>query len=262
MQPITVVLADDHMIVRQGFRLVLEAVPDIRIVGEAENGRRAVQLAKELKPDVMVMDVAMPLLNGLGATRQIIKAVPSVRVLILSAYSEDEFVEELAEAGAAGYLLKQNAAADLIKAIREAKMGKSFFSPAIARRLLERYKETLVKGGPVRRRTLLTSRETEVLQLVAEGKANKQIAAELGLSIKTVEKHRQSVMKKLNLHDIASLTRYAIARGVIETGPVDLTQAAAGSRDSDSALPVSASSGGGTLETIQNARRYSKAAAI
>jgi DNA-binding NarL/FixJ family response regulator len=259
MQQITVLLADDHTIVRQGFRLVLQAEPDIQIVGEAENGRQAVQLTKTLKPNVVVMDVAMPLLNGLGATRQILKAVPATRVLILSAYSEDEFVQELTEAGAAGYLLKQNAAADLLRGIREAYKGKAFFSPSIARRLLEQYKETLVKGVPMRRRSnQLTSRESEVLQLVAEGKANKQIAAELGLSIKTVEKHRQGVMKKLNLHDIASLTRYAISKGMIEAGPVGLAQAAEANSEEEL---LTTAEGGGTLATIQKARTYSKAAA-
>src|SRR5881628_3654954 len=175
MTNITVLLADDHTVVRQGLRLLLEAEPDIKIAGEAGTGRQAVQLAKTLKPDVVVMDIAMPLLNGLEATRQIIKRVPSTRVLILSSYSDDEYVEQLTEAGAAGYLLKQTAVADLLKAIREAKRGNAFFSPAISKRIMDHYRETLRTGVPVRTRTdLLTSREVEVLQLVAEGKANKQ----------------------------------------------------------------------------------------
>src|SRR5436309_574708 len=218
MQKITVLLADDHTVVRQGLRALLVVEGDIEIVGEADTGRQAVQLAKKLLPDVIVMDIAMPLLNGLEATRQITKQVPSSKVLILSSYSEDEYVQQLTEAGAAGYLVKQTAANDLLKAIREAQKGNAFFSPSISRRLLEQCREAFVRGGPVRKRTTrLTSREAEVLQLIAEGQANKQIAAELSISIKTVEKHRQQVMNKLNIHDVAGLTRHAIAKGIIET---------------------------------------------
>ena len=219
MQKITVLLADDHTLVRQGFRALLEAEPDIAIVGEAETGRQAVQLAKKLRPDVVLMDIAMPLLNGLEATRQIIKEVPSSKVLVLSSYSDDEYVHQLTEAGAAGYLVKEAVVTDLVKAIREASKGRAVFSPAISKRLMNRYRDTVVKGVPVRKRTdLLTPREAEVLQLIAEGKANKQIAAELNLSIKTVERHRQRLMDRLGIHDIAGLTRYAISKGVIETG--------------------------------------------
>ena len=218
MEKIKVLLADDHTVVRQGLRVLLEAEPDIAIVGEAETGRQALRLALKLLPDVVVMDVAMPLLNGLEATRQILKEVPTVRVLILSSYSDDEYVHQVTEAGAVGYLLKQTAAADLIRAIREAKKGNAFFSPAISKRLLENYREAFLGGVPVGTRTnRLTSREAEVLQLVAEGKVNKQIAIELCLSIKTVEKHRQNVMNKLNIHDVAGLTRHALAKGIIES---------------------------------------------
>jgi DNA-binding NarL/FixJ family response regulator len=219
MQKINVLLADDHVIVRQGFRALLQAEPDMAVVGEADNGRQAVGLVRKLLPDVVVMDIAMPLLNGLEATRQILKEVPSTKVIILSSYSDDEYVNQLTEAGAVGYLLKQTAAADLIKAIHEARKGNAFFSPAVSKRLMERYRETLVRGVPVRKQSdMLTSREAEVLQLIAEGKANKQIAAELNVSIKTVEKHRQQLMNKLNIHDIAGLTRYAISKGVVESG--------------------------------------------
>ncbi len=218
MKKITVLLADDHTVVRQGLRLLLEAEEDIKVVGEAENGRQAVLLAKKLQPDVIVLDVAMPLLNGLEATRQITREVPNTKVLVLSSYSDDEYVQQLTEEGAAGYLIKQTAANDLIKAIREAHKGNAFFSPSISKRLLEQCREAFVRGGPVKKRTgRLTSREAEVLQLIAEGHANKQIAAELNISIKTVEKHRQQVMNKLGIHDVAGLTRHAIAKGIIET---------------------------------------------
>jgi DNA-binding NarL/FixJ family response regulator len=218
LQKAKVLLADDHNVVRQGFRLLLEAEPDIVVVGEAETGRQAVQLAQKLRPDVVLMDIAMPLLNGLEATRQILKEVPTTRVVILSSYSDDEYVRQLAEAGTSGYLVKQTAAADLVKAIREARKGNAFFSPTITQRLVEQYRGRLTSGVPVRQSTdLLTSREVEVLQLIAEGRANKQIAGELGLSIKTVETHRQRLMNKLKIHDIAGLTRYALAKGIIES---------------------------------------------
>src|SRR5438876_3579159 len=215
---INVLLADDHIVVRQGLRVLIESQDDMRVVGEADNGRQAVQLTKKFLPDVVVLDVAMPLLNGLEATRQITRDVPSVKVLILSSYSDDEYVQQLTEEGAAGYLVKQTAVTDLLKAIRDAYKGNAFFSPSISKRLLERCREAFVGGGPVRKPTnRLTSREAEVLQLIAEGHANKQIAAELSISIKTVEKHRQQVMNMLNILDVAGLTRHAIAKGIIES---------------------------------------------
>lgn len=218
MQKIRVLLADDHTIVRQGLRLLLEAEGDIEIVGEAENGRQAVQMTKKFLPDVVVVDIAMPLLNGLEATRQITKEVPSSKVLILSSYSDDEYVRQLSDAGSSGYLIKQTAANDLLKAIREVKKGNAYFSPAISKRLLDHYRQAFVQGAPGRKTgERLTSRENEVLQLIAEGLATKQIAAELNLSIKTIEKHRQDLMNKLNIHNIAGLTRYAIANGAIES---------------------------------------------
>jgi DNA-binding NarL/FixJ family response regulator len=217
MQKIRVLIADDHTLVRQGLRSLLQSEPDIEIVGEAQTGREAVQLAETLKPDVVLMDIAMPLLGGLEATRQIARRVASVRVLILSSYNDDEYVHQLAEAGGAGYLLKQATFTDVVRAIREVKQGNSFYSPAISRQLSEHYRETVVRGVPVRKRSdLLTSRETEVLQLIAEGDGNKQIAAELGISIKTVERHRQRLMHKIGIHDVAGLTRYAISKGLIK----------------------------------------------
>jgi DNA-binding NarL/FixJ family response regulator len=218
MKKITVLLAEDHMIVREGLRALLGAEGDIAVVGEAETGRQAVLLAKRLRPAVVVMDIAMPLLNGLEATRRILKAVPTTRVLILSAHSDDEYIRQVILLGAAGYLIKQSSADLLSKAIREVESGNTFFSPSIARRMHDLHPpspngRTAVKKG----KTILSSREAEVLQLIAEGKANKQVAGELGISIKTVEKHRQHLMSKLDLHDTAGLTRYAIATGIIES---------------------------------------------
>ena len=218
MKSITVLLADDHTVVRQGLRLLLEAEADIQVVGEAENGRQAVQLARKLRPGVVVLDVAMPLLNGLEATRQITRDLPGTKILILSSYSDMEYVRQLTQEGAVGYLVKQTAANDLIKAIREASQGKPFYSPAISKRLGETGRPASAANPPTPKDTArLTSREAEVLQLIAEGHANKQIAAELNISIKTVEKHRQQVMNKLGIHDVAGLTRHAIFKGIIET---------------------------------------------
>ena len=220
MRKIGVLLVDDHTVVRQGLRALLAAEEDMEVVGEAENGRQAVMLARKSAPDVVVMDVAMPLLNGLEATRQILKSVPRAKVLVLTSYGDDDCVTQMMDAGASGYLIKQTAANDLLKAIREVQKGNAFFSPSIAKRLRDQCREAFTTGQSPRKAGELTSREAEVLQLIAEGFSNKQIAAELAISIKTVEKHRQQVMNRLNIHDIAGLTRYAIAKGLIETKPV------------------------------------------
>ncbi|MBI3852240.1 MAG: response regulator transcription factor [Verrucomicrobia bacterium] len=223
MKRITVLLAEDHAIVREGFRSLLKHERDIEVVGEAETGRQAVALVKTLRPAVVVMDIAMPLLNGLEATRQIRKDFPDTKVLILSAHSDDAYVEQVTELGAVGFLLKQTSSDNLATAIREVQKGNTFFSPAIAKRLNGRDRKSLnrvvrlKKGG-----NRLSSREVEVLQLIAEGKANKQVADELGVSFKTVDKHRQHLMAKLNIHDTAGLTRYAISAGIIESS-VQLT---------------------------------------
>jgi DNA-binding NarL/FixJ family response regulator len=217
MERITVLLAEDHTIVREGLRALIEAQSDIEVVGEAQTGREAVQLAKRLRPDVVVMDIAMPLLNGLEATRQIHKTVPGTKVLILSGYSDDEYIRQAVLLGAAGYLIKQTSAASLATAVREVQKGNTFFSPSIAERV-RYFCEEAPQGGTVLKKKMgLSSREMEVLQLIAEGKANKQVAKELGISIKTVEKHRQHLMSKLDLHDTAGLTRYAITAGIIES---------------------------------------------
>ena len=223
MKRITVLLAEDHMIVREGFRKLLAAEADIEVVGEAQNGRQAVALAKKLRPAVVVMDIAMPLLNGLEATRQIRKAIPGAKVLLLSALSDDAYVEQAMAFGAVGYLLKQTSSHDLSRAIREVQNGNTFFSPSIDRRLHNHTQKSLNGSGLLKKKLAhLSSREVEVLQLIAEGKANKQTAAELGISIKTVEKHRQNLMAKLNIHEISGLTRYAIGAGIIESS-VQLT---------------------------------------
>ncbi len=217
MKKINVVLVDDHTVVRQGLRALLQSEEDIEVGGEAENGRQAVMLArKSPPPDVVLMDVAMPLLNGLEATRQILKLVPTTKILVLTSYGDDDCVEQLMQAGAAGYLIKQTAANDLLKAIREVYRGNAFFSPTIAKRLRDHCREAFTTGQSPKKATELTSREAEVLQLIAEGFSNKQIAGELSISIKTVEKHRQQVMNKLNIHDVAGLTRYAISKGIVE----------------------------------------------
>ncbi len=222
-KPITVLLAEDHAIVRQGLIALLKADGQFLMVGEAKNGREAVELARALKPAVILMDIAMPVLNGLEATRQILAANPAAKIIILSAHSEDEYIDRMVAAGVAGFLEKQSSAEILTKAIGEVAKGKVFYSPAIAKRLADGHNRSLNRDGLAKATgAKLTSRETEVLQLVAEGSANKQVAAALGISIKTVEKHRQHLMDKLNIHDTAGLTRYAIAQGVIES-PVQLT---------------------------------------
>jgi DNA-binding NarL/FixJ family response regulator len=220
---IRVVLAEDHAVVRQGLCSLLKSDGHFTIIGEARTGKEAVEMALRLRPDVILMDIAMPGLNGLDATRQILAANPAARVLILSAHSDDVYVERMNETGAAGFLEKQSSGEILTKAIREVAEGRSFFSPAIARRLSQQASRPLDRDGqPKAKGNRLTAREAEVLQLVAEGSANKQMAIALGISIKTVEKHRQHLMNKLNVHDTAGLTRYAIATGVIESS-VQLT---------------------------------------
>ncbi len=218
MKRIAVLLVEDHTLVRQGLRILIEVDGDIEIIGEAKTGREAIQMAKTLRPEVIVMDIAMPILNGLQATRQILKAFPTTKVLILSAHSDPEYVEQVVKVGALGYLVKQSSGEIVAKAIRELHKGNTFFTHSIAKRLKDDY-EKAPKGVGLRKKdnTELTSREAELLQLVAEGHVNKQIASELGISIKTVEKHRQHLMEKLNIHDIAGLTRFAIAAGIIES---------------------------------------------
>jgi DNA-binding NarL/FixJ family response regulator len=218
MKTVKTLLADDHTIVRQGLRALLLSDPGIEVVAEARNGRETVELALAHRPDVVVMDIAMPHLNGLEATRQILAGAPAIKVLILSAHSDDAYIDRVVAVGAAGFLIKQTSAQILAKAIHEVMAGNCFYSPQVSQRLRDHYQPAdRAGGGLIKRATGLTSRELEVIQLVAEGQANKQVASVLGISIKTVEKHRQHLMDKLNIHDTAGLTRYAIAQGIIES---------------------------------------------
>jgi DNA-binding NarL/FixJ family response regulator len=220
MKKITILLCDDHALLREGLRLLLGKEEDMQVVGEAANGHRAVGEAKKLKPDVVLMDLAMPLLNGLEAARQISKEVPSAKVLILSAYSDDHYIEHAVAAGAAGYVMKESVGNDLLRGIREIARGNAFFSPAVAKRLLQQCRNKSPDGSVAKPKApVLTSRQTEILQMIAEGYATKQIAGLLSLSLKTVEKHRQDLMNTLNIHNIASLTRYAVSIGIVESQP-------------------------------------------
>jgi DNA-binding NarL/FixJ family response regulator len=223
MKRITVILADDHMVVREGFRKMLELEDDIEVVGEAQNGSQAVNLVKKLRPAVVLMDIAMPLLNGLLATRQVLKAVPTTKVIILSAHSDDAYVQNATDSGAIGFLLKQTSAHEVCWAIREVQKGNKFYSPSVARRIhrLDDIASDLA-GIPRSRNARLTAREIEVVQLIAEGKANKEAAEKMGISVKTVEHHRMNLTHKLDIHDTAGLTRYAISAGIIESS-VQLT---------------------------------------
>ncbi len=217
VKKITVLLSDDHNIFREGLRLLLAATDDIDVVGEAGNGHLAVGETKRLQPDVVLMDIAMPSLNGVAAARQIAREVPAAKVIILSCYSDDHHVQQAVAAGVAGYLMKATASNDLLRAIREAGEGKTFFSPPIARHLSNQEQNydlrPISTAAPV-----LSARQTEVLRLIAGGCSNKQMAHALSLSVKTVEKHRQLLMNKLDIHEVAGLTRYALSEGFVEGG--------------------------------------------
>jgi DNA-binding NarL/FixJ family response regulator len=227
MKKITVVLTDDHMLVRQGLKALLKAEPDMEVIGEAENGKEAVQMVKKLSPDVVVMDLAMPQMNGMDATKQILKSCPGTRILVLTSYNDEQCVDKLLEAGACGYLIKQTAAEELPRAIREVRRGNSFFSPEIAKRLRDQGRAAF-NNGQRGDKPELTEREVEVLEHIAAGMSNQEIADKLGISIKTVEKHRQQVMNKLNIHETAGLTRYAISNGYFKVKlPAAVQEAAA-----------------------------------
>jgi DNA-binding NarL/FixJ family response regulator len=215
---IKVLLAEDHIVVREGLRILIEADGDIKVVGEAITGREAVEKTRQMRPNVVVMDIAMPLLNGIQATQQILGELPKTKVLILSAHADPEYVDQLMVLGVVGYLTKQTSAEMVARAVREVHSGGTFFSPSVAKHLRDHYHKVLPPASGFKRNNIrLTSRESELLQLIAEGHVNKQIASDLDISIKTVEKHRQHLMEKLNIHEIAGLTRYAISAGVIES---------------------------------------------
>jgi DNA-binding NarL/FixJ family response regulator len=215
VEKISILLADDHTLVRSGIRSLLEDEPGLSVIGEAEDGRTAVMMACQLKPDVVIMDIAMPLLNGLEATRQIKMQCPSVKVLILSMHDNEEYIRQVLEAGAMGYILKDAAARELISAIQSVHRGEAVLSPAVTRLVIEDY---LRWGGtrPQEEADSLSPREREVLQLIAEGYTNKQIAEILSISIKTVQAHRNNLMQKLDLHDRGELIKYAIQKKIIE----------------------------------------------
>jgi two-component system response regulator NreC len=211
MKKIRIVLADDHSVVRQGFRRILEAQSDMEIVGEASNGREALEQAALLTPDVVVMDVAMPELNGIEATRRMKEATPHSRVLALSMHKDSVYVREILRAGARGYLLKDAVDEDLIAAVRAVSRGEGYLSPGVADAVLTDYRQHV--SDPI---DLLTTREREVLQLIAEGKTNKEIATLLSLSVYTVDAHRGRIMEKLNLHSTGELVRFAIRKGLVD----------------------------------------------
>jgi len=208
---IKILLADDHALVRQGFRLILSAQPDMQIVGEAGNGREAVELAEKLQPDVVIMDVAMPELNGIEATRRIATVAPRARVLALSMHKDAVYVREILRSGARGYLLKDSVDADLLAAVRSIAKGEGYLSPGVSDAVLTDYRKHVT--DPI---DLLTTREREVLQMIAEGKTNKEIATVLGLSVYTIEAHRGRLMEKLNLHSTGELVRFALRSGMID----------------------------------------------
>jgi two-component system response regulator NreC len=215
MPSIRILLADDHTVMRGGLRLLLERQPNLCVVGEAADGREAVELAAAENPNVVVMDIAMPHLNGVEATRQIVGRSPDTAVVILSMHSDESYVIRSLKAGARAYLLKDSAEADLIAAIHAITEGKSFFSPAVRQILKEDYVHQLAKLGAEDSYELLTNREREVLQLVAEGKSNKEVANLLNLSLYTVETHRTHILQKLNIHSVPELILYAVRKGII-----------------------------------------------
>jgi RNA polymerase sigma factor (sigma-70 family) len=210
-----ILLADDHGIVRKGLRLQLEQNSAFAVVGEATDGRAAVRMAEELLPDIVIMDIAMPNLSGIQATTQIVKKNPQTGVIILSMHSDETYITRALAAGAKGYLLKDNAEVDLFRAVQVVALGKPFFSPAIAKTLLEDYMRHMQQRGLEDSYDLLTAREKEILQLLAEGKSNKEVASMLNLSTNTVETHRTRIMQKLDLHNAAEIVLYAVRKRII-----------------------------------------------
>ncbi|MEK6766189.1 MAG: response regulator transcription factor [Planctomycetota bacterium] len=217
MSKIRVLLADDHTIVRQGLRALLDSQEDIEVVGEAEDGRQAFEKTKELIPDIVVIDITMPNLNGIEATRQIKKLNPEIKVLVLTVHDNEEYIHQILQAGASGYLLKESAVTDLVSAINAVKKGGIFLSPAISKVVVKDYIRHAEEGtGDFDSLNILTNREREVLQLIAEGHTNREVAHILKLSVKTVDVHRSHIMEKLNIHDVTGLVKYSIRKGLIK----------------------------------------------
>ena len=215
MGKLRILLGEDHTIVRQGLRKILEAEPDWEVVGEASDGREAVRLCLECSPDVAILDIGMPLLNGIDATRQIVKRHPAIGVVILSMHSDEPYILRALQAGARAYLLKDSADTDLIRGVTAAASAKSFFSPAVAKVMLDDYLRHLAKKGIVDRYESLSERECEIFQLIAEGRSNKEIAELLSVSPSTIETHRAHILQKLDVHSTAEIVLYAVRRGVI-----------------------------------------------
>ena len=215
MTPLRILVADDHTLVRQGLRKILESQPGWTVVGEGGDGRDAVQQTMDVQPDVVIMDIAMPRLNGVEALQQIERRNPSARVLVLSMYADEAYVTRAVRAGAAGYLLKDSADVDLIQAVAALAEGKSFFSPAVARVLLDEYVRQLAERGIADRFETLSEREREVFQLIAEGHSNKEVATMLHISPTTVETHRAHIMEKLDLHNTADIVLCAVRKGIV-----------------------------------------------
>ena len=215
MAKLRILLGDDHTVVRQGLRKILEDHDEWEVVGEAADGRDVVRLALQLQPDVAVLDIGMPLLSGLEATRQILRRLPDMGILILSMHSEEAFITRALQAGARGYLLKDSADTDLIRGVTAVAAGKSFFSPAVAKVMLDDYLRHLASKGIVDRYEALSEREREIFQLIAEGRSNKEVADLLSISVATVETHRAHILQKLDIHSTAELVLYAVRRGVV-----------------------------------------------
>ena len=216
MSPVRVLLVDDHAVVRAGLRMLLSADPELLIVGEAENGAQGMRMARDLAPDVVLMDISMPDMNGIEATRRIKELCPDVAVLALTMHEDDQYFFEMLAAGASGYIPKRAAPNDLIAAIHAVRSGGVFLFPSVARLLVTDYRQRVERGGSAGAFEILTDREREVLSLIAQGLSNQEIAEKLVISIKTVNRHRENIMAKLNLHSRVELVRYAIEKGLIE----------------------------------------------
>jgi two-component system response regulator NreC len=216
VQQVKVLVAEDHAVVREGIRMILDAQEDFAVVGEARDGDEAVRLARQLRPDVVVMDISMPRMNGVEATQEIKRLFPDIQILILTMHEEESYVFQLLRLGAAGYVLKRAAATDLVEAVRAASRGEAFLYPAVARSVVQDYLDRMRSGEGTSRYDGLTDREREILVLIAEGHTNAQIADRLFISVKTVQTHRAHIMEKLDLHDRSLLVRYAVRKGLIQ----------------------------------------------